>query len=314
MAGNGRALMWRAEIQMTDSQLDSLRTEQPNPETKDLDLLPTEQMLRVINSEDQKVALALAEVTPAIARAVDAIAERLAAGGHLHYFGAGTSGRLGVLDASECPPTFGVEADLVQGHIAGGDRALRFSSEGAEDDEAQGASDADLAGVTGADAVVGIAASGRTPYVLGVLRRARELGALTVSLVCNRPSPMHAAAEIVIDPVVGPEVLSGSTRLKSGTAQKMALNMLSTGVMIRTGRTCGNLMVGVRATNVKLRARAARLVRTVTRREEGVEEALQAAGWDVKTACVMLVRGVDADQARTLLRDAGGFLRKALQP
>lgn len=296
---------------MTESSLDALASEQANPQTSDLDLLPTENMLRAINQQDRQVAVAVAEVLPAIARAVDDITARLQEGGCLHYFGAGTSGRLGVLDASECPPTFGVPADLVQGHIAGGERALVRSSEGAEDSLELGARDVLEAGVSAADAVVAIAASGRTPYCIGALRQARERGALTIALVCNRPSQMHEEADIVIDPVVGPEVLSGSTRLKAGTAQKMVLNMISTGVMVRTGRTYGNLMVNVKASNEKLKVRAERLVREITGASD-VRGTLERCEWDVKAAAVMLRRNVSPDEAFHLLEQHGGSLRKAL--
>lgn len=298
---------------VSGSGLDRLQTEQANPRTCDLDLLPTEEMLRVINAEDRRVAEAVAEVIPAIARAVERIADAVRAGGRLHYFGAGTSGRLAVLDASECPPTFGVPAEMVQGHIAGGPPALVRSAEGAEDDEASGARDAAGAGIGVSDAVVAIAASGRTPYCIGALREARRRQAFTAALVCNRPTPMHELADVVIDPVVGPEVLSGSTRMKSGTAQKLVLNMISTGLMVRLGRTHGNLMVAVRATNEKLRARAARLVAQVTGRTEGVEEALLACGWDVRTACLMLIKDIPAEDAHRLLEEASGSLRAALE-
>ncbi len=297
---------------MTRVDLDNLTTERVNPRTRELDLLPTETMLLTINDEDRTTSEAVRQVVPQIATAVDTIAKRLKAGGSLHYFGAGTSGRLGVLDASECPPTFGVEQNLVQGHIAGGEGALTRSIEGAEDNEGLGAEDVVNVGIKSSDTVLTLSASGRTPYCIGVLRKARERGAFTVALVCNRPSPMHSEADLVIDPVVGEEVVSGSTRLKAGTAQKLTLNMISTGVMVRLGRTYGNLMVGVRATNDKLRIRAERLVKLVTGSPEGVQEALDASGWDVKTACVMLKRGLTRSQAERLLEECGGLLREAL--
>jgi N-acetylmuramic acid 6-phosphate etherase len=293
--------------------LDALATERANPRTKDLDLLATEDLLRAMNAEDRRPAEAVGEVLPALARAVDLATDRLRRGGRMLYVGAGTSGRLGVLDASELPPTFGVDAALVQGAIAGGDRALRDAIEGAEDDPALGAADVRAAGIGVADVVVGVAASGRTPYVLGALAEARARGAATVAVVCNRPTPAHAAADVVVDPVVGEEVLAGSTRLKAGTAQKLVLNALSTAVMVRLGRTYGNLMVGVAATNEKLRLRAQRLVVDIVGVDAGTAAAaLAAASWDVRTACVMLRRGVPADAARAALAAAGGRLRDVL--
>lgn len=298
---------------MTEEGLDRLLTEQANPHSSDLDLLPTDEMLRVINAEDRRVPEAVAEVIPSIAAATEAIAQRVRAGGRLHYFGAGTSGRLAVLDASECPPTFGVSRETVQGHIAGGPPALVSSVEGAEDDESRGAADVREAQIGPADSVVAIAASGRTPYCIGVLKEARARGAFTAALVCNRPTPMHPLADVVMDPVVGAEVLSGSTRMKSGTAQKLVLNMISTGLMVRLGRTYGNRMVAVRATNEKLRARAVRLVADVTGETEGAQPALEACGWDVRTACLVLMKRVSPGDAASLLEAAGGSLRSALE-
>jgi N-acetylmuramic acid 6-phosphate etherase len=277
----------------------------------DLDLLPTVEILELMSAADHRAAAAVREVVPKTARCADAIAARLRAGGRLHVFGAGTSGRLAVLDASECPPTFGVPSDLVQGHIAGGDRALTQAIEGAEDDEADGAAQVAACGITGRDVVIAVSASGRTPWCLGVLRHAKSLGATTVAVTCTRPSPMQDAAAFAIDPAVGDEVLRGSTRLAAGTAQKLVLNMISTAVMVRLGRTYGNLMVGVQPTNQKLRSRARDVIRAVTGRTEGVEAALEAAGNDVRIACVMLARDVGREEAERLLSDAGS-LRGAL--
>ena len=293
--------------------LDGLATEGANPRTKDLDLLPVEDMLRVMNAEDRRPAEAVGEVLPALARAVSIAADRLRAGGRMFLFGAGTSGRLGVLDASELPPTFGVSPSLVRGFIAGGDRALRDAIEGAEDDPALGAADVAAALTTALDVVVGIAASGRTPYVLGALAEARKRGAATIAVVCNRPTPAHAAADVTIDPVVGEEVLAGSTRLKAGTAQKMVLNLLSTGVMVRLGMTYGNLMTGVSASNEKLRVRAAKLVAGIAKTSEArAAEVLASADFDVRVACVILRRSTDVESAKSLLAAAGGSLRAVI--
>ncbi|MCC7208861.1 MAG: N-acetylmuramic acid 6-phosphate etherase [Anaerolineae bacterium] len=293
--------------------LDSRLTEQQNPATARIDSLPTLDMLRLINDEDQKVALAVRETLPAIAEAVDGIAARLAAGGRLLYLGAGTSGRLGVLDAVECAPTFSAPPELVQGLIAGGAPALTRSVEGAEDDTAAARADLERVKLTAADAVVGIAASGSTPYVAAGLKYAAEVGALTVGVTCNAPAPVLDAAQIKIAALVGPEVITGSTRLKAGTAQKLILNMLSTGTMIKLGKVYGNLMVDVQITNQKLAGRAARIVRQIA----GVDEAravdlLRQAGGAVKVAVVMARRGVDAETARALLRASAGRLRDVI--
>ncbi len=249
---------------------------------------------------------------PNIARAVDVIVERLRRGGHLIYIGAGTSGRLGVLDASEMPPTFNAPPDLVRGIICGGPIALTTSVERLEDDPQLGAQDIIAAGIGERDVVVGIAASGRTPYTIGALQKARELGAATVALTCTRPSQMGAIADVEIAPLVGPEVIAGSTRMKAGTAQKMVLNMLSTATMIRLGKTYGNLMVDVRGSSSKLRARAQRIVQNVTGvSSEQATKALEATGYEVKVALVMLMANVSPDEARRRLADAGGLVRKA---
>ena len=291
-------------------------TEARNCATEHLDELSTLDMLQLINDEDAKVAGAVRAELPRIAQAVDAIAERFARGGRLFYIGAGTSGRLGVLDASECPPTFSVDAELVQGLIAGGDRALRLSSEHSEDSLDEGALDVRRAGFGAEDrpdTLVGIAASGRTPYVLGALRCATELGALTVGLSCVPGSPLAQSAAIAITPATGPEVLTGSTRLKAGTATKLVLNMLSTGVMVRTGATFGNLMVNVRATNAKLVDRAERIIREITGCDRiTAARLLEASGSSVKVAVVMQQLQLDREAAERQLQTADGNLLKAL--
>ena len=299
-----------------DERFALLPTEARNTATEHLDELSTVAMLRVINEEDAKVAAAVGRELPSIALAVDAIAERLARGGRLFYLGAGTSGRLGVLDASECPPTFSVDAGLVQGLIAGGDRALRLSSEHSEDSRAEGARDLQAAGFadTGRpDTLVGIAASGRTPYVLGAVEYAKGLGALTIGFSCVPGSALAKAAEIAITPATGAEVLTGSTRLKAGTATKLVLNMLSTGVMVRAGATFGNLMVNLRPTNAKLVDRAERIIMAATGCDaRTAAELLQASGSSVKTAIVMQRLGLDREAAAQRLAQARGVLSAAL--
>lgn len=288
-------------------------TEQPNPRTEGIDQLPTLEIVTRMNDEDARVALAVREALPAIAQAVDAISERLAGGGRLFYVGAGTSGRLGVLDAAECVPTFSIEPELVQGVIAGGEQALVHAIEGAEDDRSAGRADLLARSLWERDVVVGIAASGRTPYVLGALELADEIGALTVGIACNVPSPVLDAAKIAIGVPVGPEVIAGSTRLKAGTAQKMVLNMLSTATMIKLGKVYGNLMVDVKVTNAKLQERARRLVAQIAAvDDETAQRLLNDAENEVKTAVVMSRRTVDAEQARELLRKAGGRLRDVI--
>ena len=294
--------------------LSSLATENSNPASKDLDQLSTLEMVQVFNNEDAKVAEAVKQVLSEIAGAIDQIASRMQKGGRLIYFGAGTSGRLGVLDASECPPTFGVPPELVIGLIAGGDIALRHSVETAEDLPEVGQRDLEAIYLSPKDCVVGITASGRTPYVLGGLDYARATGALAVGVACNRPAAISQHADLSILAAVGSEVLSGSTRLKSGTAQKMILNMLSTGVMVRLGKTFGNLMVDLRPTNAKLRLRAARLVSQAAGcSPETAQSLLEACQWEVKTAIVAYHLGCAADEARAKLGLAGGFVRKVLE-
>ena len=268
--------------------LENLLTEQPNPASASIDALATEDMLRIINAEDRKVADAVAGEIPAIARAVDAIVASFRQGGRLFYIGAGTSGRLGVLDASECPPTFGVPAGMVQGIIAGGEPALSRATEASEDDPASGARDLAARGFTARDALVGIAASGRTPYVLGAIAEAKRLGAVTVGISCTPDSELARAVAIPIAPLVGPEVIAGSTRLKAGTAQKLVLNMLSTGAFIRMGYVYGNLMVNVQPTNAKLADRARRIVAQAAGVSgELAGEWLDAAGGNVRAAILM---------------------------
>lgn len=298
---------------MNPEELSGLSTESINPATCDLDRMSTLDLVRAINLEDTRVALAVAGAAAEIAAAIDAIAERMQRGGRLVYTGAGTSGRLGVLDASECPPTFSLPPGRVVGIIAGGDRALRSSVEEVEDQPETGEADLRAVRLTSQDCVVGLSASGRTPYVIGALRYARSLGALAVGLACNRPAAMGSDCDIAILVPVGPEVLSGSTRLKSGTAQKMVLNMLSTGVMVRLGKTYGNLMIDVHPANAKLRVRAARLLCQAT----GLSEAealplLERSGWELKTAVVMARLGCSSEQALLKLAEAGGFIRKVL--
>ncbi|MGC4190368.1 MAG: N-acetylmuramic acid 6-phosphate etherase [Thermomicrobiales bacterium] len=293
--------------------LGALSTEQRNLATMDIDAVDTVTMLERINDQDALVAGAVRAEIPQIAAAIDAIASRMRQGGRLVSIGAGTSGRLGVLDASECPPTFNTPPDLVVGLIAGGDHALRHPIEAVEDRPDDGAAALDGIGLTPRDSVIGIAASGRTPFVLGAMARAKELGALTIGLSTTTHSQLGQAVDIAITPVVGPEVITGSTRLKSGTAQKLVLNMISTGVMIRLGKTYGNLMVDVQPTNAKLRRRAVTIVRDAAGIDEAAAEAILAeSGNDVKAAIVMARLGVDRMAAQERLDSANGVLRVAL--
>jgi N-acetylmuramic acid 6-phosphate etherase len=294
--------------------LGGLLTEQINPASTGIDLLSTEQMLRVINDEDRRVTDAVAAGVPQIARAIDAAVERVRAGGRLFYIGAGTSGRLGVLDAAECPPTFSVSPDLVHGIIAGGEAALARATEATEDDPAMGTRDLLAHGFTARDALVGIAASGRTPYVLGAIAEARRIGALTIGLSCTPESELARSADIAITVLAGPEILAGSTRMKAGTATKLVLNMLSTGLMIRLGHTFGNLMVNVQPKNSKLADRARRIISIggqVT--EQRAAELLDSSGGSVKIAIVMARLGVDRNKAERVLENAGGVIARALQ-
>ncbi|MBC8446735.1 MAG: N-acetylmuramic acid 6-phosphate etherase [Chloroflexi bacterium] len=287
-------------------------TEARNPKTSAIDTLSSLDIVTLINDEDAKVATAVRRELPQIAAAVDIIVPRLRRGGRLLYFGAGTSGRLGVLDASEMAPTYGTAPELVQGYIAGGDLALRRSVEEAEDDPEAGAQVVREAGVNEADVVVGITASGSAPWVLGVMAEAQRRGAATVALTGNPESPLAHRADVVIAPVVGPEVIAGSSRMKAGTAQKMVLNMLSTATMIRLGRVYGDLMVDVQPANAKLLRRALRILQEATGVDaEAAKRALAATGNHVKPALVMLLAGVDAGQAHRRLAEAEGFVRRA---
>ncbi|GGO19958.1 N-acetylmuramic acid 6-phosphate etherase [Microbispora rosea subsp. aerata] len=300
--------------QPTTHSLAALATEQSDPRYSGIDTLPTEEIARLMNSADVAVPAAVGRAIPEISAAIDAIAARMADGGRLLYVGAGTSGRLAVLDASECPPTFGTHPDLVQGVIAGGEAALVRSVEGAEDDAEAGAAVIRDKHVGRLDSVVGISASGRAPYVVAAVEQARRLGALTVGLACNTGTPLARAAEHAIEVIVGPEVVTGSTRLKAGTAQKLVLNMISTITMIKSGRTYGNYMVDVVASNSKLVDRAARIVSDITGTQmPRAREVLESAGLDVKTAVVMIERGVGADDARALLAAHGNRLGPALR-
>jgi N-acetylmuramic acid 6-phosphate etherase len=294
-------------------KLDQLLTEARNPATENLDQLSTIDLLRTMHAADREVLQAVEQELPNIAKAVNAIVARLDNGGRLFYMGAGTSGRLGVLDASECPPTYNTPPELVQGLIAGGDIALRRSVERAEDDATQGQRDLEASGFSTKDALVGIAASGRTPYVLGGIDYARKLGASTTGLSCVPGSQLAQRAEIAITPAVGPEVVTGSTRMKAGTATKLVLNMLSTGSLVRLGYVYGNLMVNVQPTNVKLRDRAARIISTLTELPQDKAAALLDEAGSVKTAIVMQRLSLSRPDAEAKLAAAKGRLRQALK-
>lgn len=294
-------------------QLANLTTEARNPASEGIDTLSPLEIVRLMNAEDARVAEAVGREAESIARGVEIIADCLRNGGRLIYIGAGTSGRLGVLDAAECPPTFNSPPEQVLGIIAGGNTALTRAVEGAEDHPEAAVVDLQAAKLSSRDVVVGIATSGRTPYVIGGLEYARQIGARTIGFSCNRDAQLMAVAEIAIIPVVGPEVVSGSTRLKAGTATKMVLNMLTTGAMVLLGKTYGNLMVDMRATNKKLIDRSRRIVAAITSLSESEAEAqLAKCNGEVKTAIVSHVRSVSAEQARELLATAGGHLRHAM--
>jgi N-acetylmuramic acid 6-phosphate etherase len=291
-----------------------LITEQVNPQTTGIDEVSTLELVKLINEQDQRVAEAVERELPHIATAIDRITERLQQGGRLFYIGTGTSGRLGVLDAVECPPTFGISPELVRAIIAGGYEACWRAVEVAEDDPGAGATAIEEYGVTEKDAVVGIAASGRTPFTIGALKQAREIGALTIGISCNPEPELASVVEISITPVVGPEVIAGSTRMKAGTSQKMALNMLSTGVMIRLGYTYDNLMANLQLKNDKLRRRA----RGILESQFGlsIEQAtrlLESAQWDLKVAFVMRQARVSADDARDALAKTNSSIKRALR-
>ncbi|RPJ29005.1 MAG: N-acetylmuramic acid 6-phosphate etherase [Chloroflexi bacterium] len=292
----------------------AILTEARNPVTENIDLLPTEEMVRLMNAEDARVAEAVAHELPRIAQAIDAIAERMRAGGRLIYLGAGTSGRLGVLDAVESLPTFNVPAGVIVGVVAGGYSILNEPGEDAEDNTDAGEKDIISLDVSTQDTVVGIAASGQTPYTLSGMAEARRRGALVVSLACNHPSPMAELAEIAIAPVTGPEVINGSTRLKAGTAQKMVLNMLSTGIMIRLGKTYGNLMVDVQPVNAKLKVRARRIVEQACGlNAEEAAARMEACGGEVKVAIVSSLAQISPEEARLRLTRASGSVRLAIR-
>jgi N-acetylmuramic acid 6-phosphate etherase len=293
--------------------LDDLLTEQSYPPSQSLDSLSTVEVLATINRADAEIAAAVAREIPRIARAVDALTTVLAQGGHLYYLGAGTSGRLGVLDAAECPPTFHVPPTLVRGIMAGGDAALARSTEASEDDPEAGSRDLLAGGFLSSDVLVGIAASGRTPYVLSAVAQARQMGAITCGISCTLGSELSAAVDYPIEPKPGPEVLTGSTRMRAGTATKMVLNMLSTTLMVRLGYVYGNLMVNVQPSNGKLTARAQRIIEQAT----GVSrpraaELLEAAGHSVRTAIVMQKMSISRAEAERRLAQAGGRIREAL--
>ena len=294
--------------------MDHLTTEQNNPESVAIDQMDPIQIAMLMNREDLKVVAAVERVLPDIARAIGTVTERVQAGGRLIYIGAGTSGRLGVLDASECPPTFNTPPALVVGLIAGGHRALTNAIEGAEDNRHAGEEDLRGVELNAQDVVCGIATSGRTPYVLGGLAYAQSLGAATLGVTCNEVSELSEVSDVLIAPVVGPEILSGSTRLKAGTATKMVLNMISTGTMIRIGKTYGNWMVDLRATNVKLKDRSIRIVSGITGLDRQRAESLLArCDGEVKTAIVSQALGIDRTEAQQRLKAAGGRLRAAIQ-
>lgn len=294
--------------------LSTLITEQRNPNSMHVDSLSALEIVQLMNEEDKQVPLAIEKCLPQIAQAVERIVAAFQQGGRLVYIGAGTSGRLGVLDASECPPTFGVSPEMVKGIIAGGERALRHPIEGAEDSKAQAVVDLQTIQLSSKDVLVGIAASGRTPYVIGALEYAKSLGSVTVSIASNPNSAMANIVDIAIDTVVGPEVLTGSSRLKSGTAQKLVLNMLTTASMILMGKCYQNLMVDVQASNEKLKARAIHIVMQATDCDKTLaEETLKLADQNAKLAIMMILSGLDRAQAETLLEKHHGKLQLALK-
>ena len=296
-------------------EISSLQTEQRNAASMNIDVASVSEILKIINTEDNTVPAAVEKEIPYIAKAVELVVASFKAGGRLFYFGAGTSGRLGVIDAAECPPTFGTDPELIQGFIAGGKEAMFRAQEGAEDYEENGAADVMKAGIHKKDVVCGIAASRRTPYVIGAVKKAKELGAKTLYLTCNPRSEFNIKeVDVAICPYVGPEVIMGSTRMKSGTAQKLVLNMLTTASMIRLGKVYENMMIDLQMTNKKLVERSKRIVMTITGLTyEESEKYLNEAGGHVKTALVMIKANVDADEARRRLKKAGGFVRKAIE-
>ena len=296
-------------------ELENLTTEQRNPKSHNIDALSTLEILKTINDDDKKVPSAVAKEIPYIAQAVELIIQALKNGGRLLYFGAGTSGRIGILDASECPPTFGTPPKMIQGHIAGGKKAMFKAKEGAEDFEVNGVNDIIAAKVTNKDVVCGIAASSRTPYVVGAIKKAKELGAATIYITCNSRKNLDIkSVDVAICPEVGPEIIMGSTRMKSGTAQKLVLNMLTTTAMIRMGKVYENMMIDLRITNNKLSERAKRILITITGVSyEEAQKFLKKSEGHVKTALVMIKAGVSLAEAKARLKLANGFVRKAVQ-
>ncbi|MFN5185938.1 MAG: N-acetylmuramic acid 6-phosphate etherase [Planctomycetota bacterium] len=293
--------------------MDYLTTEQNNPDSVAIDQMDPIEIARLMNREDHKVIVAVEKVLPAIAQAIDLVTQRVEMGGRLIYIGAGTSGRLGVLDASECPPTFNTPPSLVVGLIAGGHKALTTAIEGAEDNSQAGAEDLRGVELNPTDVVCGIASSGRTPYVLGALAYARTIQAATIGVTCNQASELTAVCDVLVAPIVGPEILSGSTRLKAGTATKIVLNMISTGTMVRIGKTYGNWMVDLRATNVKLKDRSIRIVSGITGLGRNEAELLLATcDGEVKTAIVSHTLGISKQAAQKRLVESAGRLRNAL--
>jgi len=294
--------------------LNDLTTEASNPGSREIDALSAEQIVQLMNQEDSLVAAAVASQAEVIAQSIDVIANRISAGGRLIYLGAGTSGRLGVLDASECPPTFNTPPEMVVGLIAGGYQALTRSIEGAEDHPETAHHDLEQVRLSDADVLVGIATSGRTPYVIAGLEYARQVGASTIGLTCNQNSELTDLPDLLIAPVVGPEVITGSTRLKAGTATKMVLNMLTTGAMVRIGKTFGNLMVDLRASNIKLTDRSRRILMELTDLDaSAAEQLLGKCDGELKTAIVSHLRSTTPQNARQLLSEADGHLRQALE-
>lgn len=299
---------------MNTIKLENLTTESRNSSSLNIDKVSTLDMVKIINNEDKKVALAVEKELVKIAEAIDGIVSGMQKGGRLIYIGAGTSGRLGILDASECPPTYGVSEELVQGIIAGGTEAIFRAKEGAEDSKELAIEDLKSKNITENDTIVGLAASGRTPYVIGGLEYANKIGALTVSITCNANSEVAKVSKVSIAPVVGAEVVTGSTRMKAGTAQKLVLNMLSTGTMIKLGKVYGNLMVDVRATNKKLVERAKKIVCEATGVEREVaEKVLKETNYDVKLSILMILTGLDINEAKEKLTQNKGYIAKAME-
>ncbi|MCY6371873.1 N-acetylmuramic acid 6-phosphate etherase [Clostridium ganghwense] len=298
---------------MVEDKITSLVTEGINPNTMNIDEVSTLEMIEMINREDKRVAEAVEQQNEQIAKAVDLIAERLSKGGRLIYMGAGTSGRIGILDASECPPTYGVSSELIQGIIAGGNTAIFKAIEGAEDNKQLGHEDLKKLNLTPKDVLCGIAASGRTPYVIGGMEYAKSVGARVISITMNPNSEMAKKAEISISVIVGQEVIMGSTRMKAGTAQKLVVNMLSTGTMIKLGKVYGNLMVDVQPSNEKLLIRAKKIVKLATEAEENfIEEVLKETKYNVKLSIIMIKGKLSKEKAERLLQENEGFIKKAL--